>query len=138
MRTSPHTLINPEALAPPIGYSHVVVPAPGRTVYIGGQAALGPDGQVRGGSLPEQFDRACAGVVEAIAAAGGRPEHLVSLQIFTTNAAEYRTALKELGEAYRRHFGRYFPAMILIEVTGLFDPGLKVELLGVAVVPDER
>lgn len=136
MPRSPHALINPAGLAPPVGYTHVVVPAPGRTVYLGGQAALDADGRVVGETLVEQFDRACAGVAEALRAAGARPEHLVSLQIFTTDAAEYRRALRELGEAYRRHLGPHYPAMILVEVTGLFDPGLKVELLGVAVIPE--
>ncbi len=137
MPEGPHALINPEGLAPPVGYSHVVVPAPGRTVYLGGQAALDPDGRVVGETLVEQFDRACAAVVEALRAAGARPEHLVSLQIFTTDAEEYRRSLRELGEAYRRHLGRHFPAMILVEVSGLFDPRLKVELLGVAVIPED-
>jgi enamine deaminase RidA (YjgF/YER057c/UK114 family) len=137
MTSTPHALINPPGLAPPVGYSHAVVAAPGRTVYLGGQAALDAEGRVIGGSLVEQFDRACAGVVEALRAAGGRPEHLVSLQIFTTDAAAYRASLRELGEVYRRHFGRHYPAMILVEVRGLFDPGLMVELLGVGVIPEE-
>ncbi len=137
MAESPHALINPEGLAPPVGYSHVVVPSPGRTVYLGGQAALDAEGRVVGETLVEQFDRACAGVAEALRAAGGRPEHLVSLQIFTTDAETYRASLRELGEAYRRHLGRHYPAMVLVEVKGLFDPELKVELLGVAVIPED-
>ncbi len=43
---------------------------------------------------------------------------------------------QRLGEAYRRHFGRHYPAMALFEVTGLFDPASQVELMCVAVVPD--
>jgi enamine deaminase RidA (YjgF/YER057c/UK114 family) len=58
------------------------------------------------------------------------------MQIYVTDAAAYRDALKEIGAAYRRHFGRHYPAIGLFEVQGLFDPGAKVELMCIAVVPD--
>ena len=93
--STPHRVVNPEGLAPPVGFAHAVVAAPGRTVYLGGQAAQGPDGRI-------------------VAA-----------------------TLAELGAAYRRHLGRHFVATALFEVAGLFDPAAKVELVGVAVVPDQ-
>jgi enamine deaminase RidA (YjgF/YER057c/UK114 family) len=134
--TSPHRLVNPGGLAPPVGFAHAVVAAPGRTVYLGGQAAQGPDGAIAGATLVEQFELAAANLVAALAAAGGAPEHLVSLHIYTTDAAGYRAALAELGAAYRRHLGRHYVAAALFEVAGLFDPAAKVELVGTAVVPD--
>jgi enamine deaminase RidA (YjgF/YER057c/UK114 family) len=133
---SPHRLLNPAGLSPPSGFSHAVAAAPGRTVYLGGQTAHGPDGSLAGGSIVEQFDAAAANVVRALEAAGARPEHLVSMHIYVTDAAEYRDALGELAPAYRRHFGRHYPAIALFEVKGLFDPRAKVELVCVAVVPD--
>ena len=133
---SPHRVVNPEGLAPPVGFAHAVVAAPGRTVYLGGQAAQGPDGAIVGATLAEQFDLAAANLVAALAAAGGAPGHLVSLHVYVTDAAAYRAALAELGAAYRRHLGRHFVATALFEVAGLFDPAAKVELVGVAVVPD--
>jgi len=132
----PHRLVNPETLLPPQGFAHAVVPAPGRTVYLGGQAGHRPDGSIDDG-LVAQFDQAAANVVVALRAAGGRPEHLVSIQIFVTDAAEYRFALGEIGEAWRRHLGRHFPAVSLFEIRGLFDPRARVELVCVAVVPDD-
>ena len=132
---SPHRVVNPEGLAPPVGFAHAVVAAPGRTVYLGGQAAQGPDGAIAGATLAEQFDLAAANLVAALAAAGGAPGHLVSLHVYVTDAAAYRAALAELGAAYRRHLGRHFVATALFEVAGLFDPAAKVELVGVAVVP---
>jgi enamine deaminase RidA (YjgF/YER057c/UK114 family) len=86
--------------------------------------------------MVEQFDRTAANVVRALEAAGGRPEHIVSMQIFVTDADEYRGSLREIGAAYRGHFGRHYPAMALLEVTGLFDPAAKIELVAVAVVPE--
>jgi len=133
---SPHELVNPEALAPPFGYSHAVVPAAGRTVYLGGQAGHRADGTLAGEALLEQLDRALANVAAALRAAGGQPEHLVSVQVYVTDAGEYRAHLREAGEAWRRHLGRHYPAVSLLEVSGLFDPKAKVELVCIAVVPD--
>ena len=134
--TTPHQIVNPAGLAPPVGFAHAVVAAPGRTVYLGGQAAQGPDGSIRGSTLAEQFDVAAANLVAALAAAGGAPSHLVSLHVYTTEADVYRASLAELGAVYRRHLGRHYVATALFEVAGLFDPAAKVELVGVAVVPD--
>jgi len=135
-RPSPHRVVNPAGLAPPVGFAHAVVAAPGRTVYLGGQAAQGPDGTIAGATLAEQFHLAAANLVAALAAAGGAPEHLVSLHVYTTDAAAYRAALAELGAAYRRHLGRHYVATALFEVAGLLDPAAQVELVGIAVVPD--
>ena len=134
--TTPHRLVNPDSLAPPVGFSHAVIAAPGRAVYVGGQAALRPDGRVSGSTVSEQFDVAAANVVEALAAAGARPEHVVSLQIFVTDVEEYRASLGELGSLYRKHFGYHYPAIALFEVSALFDPAAKIELVVQAVVPD--
>jgi enamine deaminase RidA (YjgF/YER057c/UK114 family) len=135
---TPHRVVNPEGLAAPVGFAHAVVAAPGRTVYLGGQAAQGPDGRIVGHTLAEQFDVAAGNLVAALAAAGGSPEHLVSLHVYTTEVDVYRTTLAELGAIYRRHLGRHYVATALFEVAGLFDPVAKVELVGVAVVPDEN
>ena len=79
---------------------------------------------------------AAGNLVAALAAAGGSPEHLVSLHIYTTEVDLYRATRGELGAVYRRHLGRHYVATALFEVAGLFDPAAKVELVGVAVVPD--
>jgi enamine deaminase RidA (YjgF/YER057c/UK114 family) len=133
---TPHLILNPAWLAPAIGYAHAVVPAAGHMVFLSGQAGHRPDGTLAGESLLEQFDQACGNVVEALAAAGGQPEDIVSMQVFVTDATEYRSSLGEIGAAYRRHFGPHYPAMAMLEVNGLFDPRARVELMCVAVVPE--
>ncbi|HTU97788.1 MAG TPA: RidA family protein [Solirubrobacteraceae bacterium] len=125
-------LINSPDLAPPTGFSHAV--RAGDTVYLGGQVAQAPDGSVTGETIVEQFDVAAANLVTALRAAGGEPSDLVSLQVFVTAVEEYRLSLRELGDVWRRHFGRRYPAMGLFGVTELFDPAAKVELMGVAVI----
>jgi len=134
--TSPHLILNPRALAPARGFSHVVVGATGTTVALGGQTGHDSRGVMVSDDLVAQFEQAAANVAEALAAAGGRPEHLVSMQIFTTDIEHYRLSLSELADAYRRHFGRHYPAIALMGVSGLFDPAAKVELVCTAVIPD--
>ena len=53
-----------------------------------------------------------------------------------TDAADYRERLRALGDVWRRHLGRHYPAVALFEVAGLFDPAARVELVGTAVVPE--
>jgi enamine deaminase RidA (YjgF/YER057c/UK114 family) len=131
-----HRIVTAPGLAVPSGYAHAVVAAPGTAVYLGGQTAQGPDGLIRGTTIAEQFDVAAGNVVAALAAAGGRAEHLVALTVYVTDVAEYRASLRELGAVYRRHFGSRYPAMALFGVSGLFDAAARVELVGVAVIPD--
>lgn len=132
----PHRVVNPETLESPVGYSHAVVAAPGRAIYLAGQTGMRADGTLAGESLLDQFDQASANVVEALAAAGGRSEHLVSMLMFVTDLEEYRGARRELGVIYRKHFGSHYPAAALLEVKGLFDRSAKVELVCIAVVPE--
>lgn len=131
-----HELVNPQGLPPARGFSHAVIPAPGRTVYLGGQTAHGPDGSLEGATTAEQFDRAAANLLLALEGAGGRAEDLVSVQIFVTDADEYRASLERIGEIWRERLGRRYPAVALFEVAGLFDPVAMVELVGIAVIPE--
>jgi enamine deaminase RidA (YjgF/YER057c/UK114 family) len=126
---SEHRIVTAPGLAEPIGYAHAVVAASGRTVYLGGQAGAGA-------TVVDQFEVAAANLLAALRAAGGEPDDLVSLVVYATDVGEYRGSLHELGEVWRRHFGRRYPAMALVEVSALFDPEARIELMGVAVVPD--
>jgi enamine deaminase RidA (YjgF/YER057c/UK114 family) len=118
-------IVNPPELPEPVGYAHAVVA--GGAVYLGGQIGEGE-------TVAEQFDSAAGKVVTVLRAAGGEPDDLVSLVVYTTEIEEYRASTSELGEVWRRHFGRRYPAMALVGVDALFEPAAKVELMGVAVV----
>jgi enamine deaminase RidA (YjgF/YER057c/UK114 family) len=132
---TPHEIVNPDGLSRPSGYAHAVVAAPGRLVFLGGQVAHDANGVCRGDTLAEQFELALRNVICALQAAGGEPEHLVSMHIFTTDIEGYRTAAREIGERYRALVGRHYPTMALFEVTALFDRAAAVELVCTAVVP---
>jgi enamine deaminase RidA (YjgF/YER057c/UK114 family) len=124
-----HRIISVPGLPEPVGYAHAVVAAPGRTVYLGGQVGAGA-------TIADQFDAAAANLIAALRAAGGEPDDLVSLVVYATDVGEYRASVRDLGEVWRRHFGRRYPAMALVGVSALFDPEARVELMGVAVVPN--
>jgi enamine deaminase RidA (YjgF/YER057c/UK114 family) len=129
-------IVTAPELAPPVGFAHAVVGTPGgRTVHLGGQTALGPDGRIRGETLVEQFDVAAGNVLAALRAAGGTPDHLVQMLVFVTDVAEYKASRRELGEVWKRRFGRRYPAMGLFGVTALFDERARVELVATAVIP---
>jgi enamine deaminase RidA (YjgF/YER057c/UK114 family) len=125
-----HRIVDVPGLPEPVGYAHAVVATPGRTVYLGGQIGAGK-------TIIEQFDAAAANLVAALRAAGGEPDDLVSLVVYATDLDEYRASLSGLGEVWRRHFGRRYPAMALVGVSALLDPVARVELMGVAVVSDD-
>ncbi|MGH8949391.1 MAG: RidA family protein [Acidimicrobiia bacterium] len=130
---SGHQFLNPEGLAPARGFSHGAIPANGRTLYIAGQTGHHRDMTLDDG-LVEQFARACRSVAAVITEAGGEPNDLVSMTIYTTDVPTYRESLGAIGEAYRQVFGKHFPPMALIGVAELFDPKAKVELMCLAVV----
>jgi enamine deaminase RidA (YjgF/YER057c/UK114 family) len=132
--SSPHRVLNPDTLPPPSGFSHVVIPAPGRLVFLAGQTGHGADGSIDPG-LVEQFERAAINVAAALDAAGGSPSDLTSIQIFVTDVSAYRAARGPIGAAYRRVLGTHYPAMSLFEVAALFDPAARVELVCTAVIP---
>jgi enamine deaminase RidA (YjgF/YER057c/UK114 family) len=134
--SSPHTLVQPQGLAPGRGFSHGAIAEQGRTVWVAGEIASDADGAIVGVDLATQFDRALANVVTVLEAAGARPGHVVSMQIFVTSVADYRRAASDLGPIYRRHFGRHFPAIALVGVTELVEPAALVEIVATAVVPD--
>src|SRR4029453_10629753 len=130
---SPHRIVRGPGLPEPRGDAHAVGGEPGTLVYPGGQTAQGSDGAIRGRTVVEQFDVAAGNVVAALAAAGGQPEHLVSVTIYVTGVAGARASVGELGGVYRRHLGRHYPAMAVLGVSALFDDAAKIELVGVAV-----
>lgn len=130
-----HTLLNPPELGPTRGFSHGVLAAGGRTLYLAGQVGSDATGTVVGGGIVAQFDAALGRIVVALAAAGGVADHVVCMTLHTTVMAEYRAQRAQIGAAYRSHFGQHFPAMTLVGVTELVDPAAVIEITAVAVIP---
>jgi len=119
----------------PRGYSNAIVAAPGRLVFLAGQVGWDEREQIVPGGLVAQFDRALANVLTALAAAGGRPEHLVQLRIYLTDRDAYEHDQAALGQVYRARMGRHFPCMTGLVIAGLVEDGALCELEGLAVIP---
>jgi enamine deaminase RidA (YjgF/YER057c/UK114 family) len=126
--------INPGELAPPSGFSHAVTAAGGRLVFLAGQTALDPGGSIVVGGVVEQFERALANLLDALAAAGGGPADLASLTVYVLDMDGYRAHSREIGQVWRRQAGRDYPAMAVIGVQRLWDVRALVEVQGIAVV----
>ncbi len=109
----------------------------GEILAIAGQIGWDAHEVIVSDDFAVQFRQALANVVAVVAAAGGRPEHLVSLTVYVTDKREYIAALPEVGKAYRELVGKHFPTMALLGVAELLEDRAKVEIQGLAVLPAE-
>jgi enamine deaminase RidA (YjgF/YER057c/UK114 family) len=126
--------INPAELGRPSGFSHAVSVTASRMVYLAGQIGTGPDGKVVSGGVAAQFEQALGNLLTALAAAGGQPQHLVSLTIYLVDLEDYQAHGKQIGAAWRKLAGTHYPAMAGVGVTRLWDPEALVEIQGIAAV----
>jgi len=129
------TSINPESLGAPLGYSNgLLVESGGRLLFIAGQIAWNKDQTIISADFVEQFDRALENVITVVNSAGGKASDIARLVIYVTSKSEYRQQTKAVGERYRKHMGKHFPAMVLVEIKSLLDDAAKVEIEGIAVL----
>ena len=124
-----------KAIGPAKGYSNgMLAEAGGRVLFVAGQIGWDKDGKIVSPGFAEQFRQALANVLGIVKKAGGRPEHIGRFTIFVSDKAEYLASAKEVGAAYRELMGRHYPAMSLVEVKALLEPGAKVEIEATAVL----
>ena len=113
--------------APVSHYCHVV--RADDRVWVSGMVGIRKDG-----SIPEdvvgQFQVAMDWLDRALRAAGGRPEHIVKVQVFLTDIND-RAKINPLRQDY---FGKHRPASTLVEVSALITPQLKVEIEAEAIL----
>jgi enamine deaminase RidA (YjgF/YER057c/UK114 family) len=126
--------INPDELARPSGFSHAVAVTERRLVFLAGQIGSDRDGKVVSGGVVPQFEQALANLLTALAAAGGRPEDLVSVTLYIVDVEDYQAHGEEIGAAWRKLAGTEYPAMAGVGVTRLWVPEALVEIQGVAAV----
>jgi enamine deaminase RidA (YjgF/YER057c/UK114 family) len=130
------TAINPQELGAPRGYANGMLgPVGGRLLCIAGQIAWDGEQRLVAEDFAGQFAQALANVVTVVRTAGGEPHHLAQLTLYVTDKDEYLATLPAVGAAYRRLMGKHFPTMALVEVKGLLEPGAKVEIQGLAILP---
>jgi len=128
-------LVNPATLGAPRGYSNGVLFPPGSVLFVAGQIAWDAECRIVSEDFAAQFERALANVLEVVREAGGEPHHIGRLTVFVADRQEYLDGLQAVGAAYRGLMGRHYPAMSLVEVAALLEPGAKVEIEATAVIP---
>lgn len=128
--------VNPAELPTPRGYSHGTLS--GNTIHLGGQTALDADMRIVPGGIVAQFRQAFSNVLATLRSVGGVPEDLVSITLYLTDIPDYQAHGREIGEVWRELAGPVYPAMAGIGTTALWQQEALIEILGVAVVPDER
>jgi enamine deaminase RidA (YjgF/YER057c/UK114 family) len=133
---SPHEFLHPARWKPAVGYANGVA-ATGRMVFTGGVVGWNADQEFETDDFVGQVRQALTSIVEILACAGGRPEHLVRLTWYVTDKRAYLGALKELGAAYKDVIGRHYPAMALVQVVALVEDRAKVEIEATAVIPQD-
>ncbi|WP_337867502.1 RidA family protein [Meiothermus sp.] len=128
-------ILQPPGWVKPRGYVNGVA-ARGRLVFTAGMIGWNRQGVFETDGFVGQARQALQNIVETLAEAGGKPEHVVRLTWFITSKQEYLASLEALGDAYREVMGRNFPAMSVVEVSALMEDRAKVEIEATAVIPD--
>jgi enamine deaminase RidA (YjgF/YER057c/UK114 family) len=126
-------IVDPPQLARPRGYSHGVK-GRGEILFVAGQVGWNAETRVVSSDFVAQFAQALDNVLAVVRAAGGAPESVARLTVYVTDKAEYIAGAKMLGAAWRERMGRHYPAMALVEVKSLLEPGAKVEIEATAVL----
>ena len=127
-------IVTPPGLAEPRGFNHGLLVDGGRTLYLAGQDASGPDGEiVAPGDVVGQFEQVMANLAAVVEEAGGTSEDIVKLNVYVADREAYRENLSEIGEVFGEYVDVY-PAMALFEVSGFFQADAVIEMEGVAVI----
>ena len=125
----------PPGWAPPIGYANGIAADAGRIVFVAGQVGWDAQQKFQRTDFVSQFDQALANVLDVLAQAGGRPEHVCRITAYCCDKPAYVAARPQLGDVWRQRMGRHFPAMSMIFVADLLDHPAVIELEATAVIP---
>ena len=128
-------ILQPHGWAKPRGFSNGIV-ATGKQVFVAGQIGWTGDGKWEAKDFAGQFRQTLQNIIEVLAQAGGKPQHLVRLTWYVLDKQEYLASLKDVGTAYRALMGRHFPTMAVVQVGGLIEPEARLEIEATAVIPE--
>ena len=129
-------ILQPPGWARAKGFSNGIA-ASGQLVFIAGQVGWTGEGRWEARDFAGQFRQAIKNILEVLAQANGKPEHIVRLTWYVLDKQEYLGALKGVGQAYRELMGRNYPTMAVVQVSGLVEPEARLEIEATAVVPKE-
>ena len=109
-----------------VGYSRAVRAGP--FVFVAGCTSTSAGGEFVDGDAGAQARRALANVAAALERAGTSLEHVVQTRLYVTDIDEWEA----VGRAHGEVFGEIRPATAMVEVSGLIDRRMRVEIEAVA------
>ena len=134
-QTSSHTIVNPDTLVRPTGFSHGIFMTGGRLLFLAGQTATDREGNiVAPGDVVGQYRQVLSNLKAVVEEVGGDMAGIVKMTIFVKDRDDYKAHLKELGQVHKEFFGAYYPATSLFEISRFFEDEVLVEIEGMAVV----
>jgi len=130
--------LKPDGLAPAKGYTHVVVAHPGKVVFVSGQIANNPQGQLVGkDDLKAQTVQVFENLKTALAAAGATFNDVVKITWYVkAYKPDYLGMLREVRNQYLNRATP--PASTLVGVASLFQDDYLIEVDAIAVLPDKH
>jgi len=126
-------LLNPPHWKPAKGYANGIA-AQGQQIFVGGQIGWNSQQEFESDDFVKQCEQALINIVEVLAQANAKPEHLVRLTWYVVDKQVYLEQQKALGEVYRNVIGRHFPAMTMVQVADLIEDKALVEIEATAVI----
>lgn len=127
-------ILQPEGWPRPKGYANGVS-ARGRIIVTAGLVGWDAEGRFKSGFV-EQLRQTLQNTVAVLADGGARPEHIIRMTWYIVDRQQYLGSLAEIGQAYREIIGKVFPAMAVVQVSGLVEAEALLEIETMAVVPD--
>ncbi|WP_370399400.1 RidA family protein [Sulfitobacter sp. JB4-11] len=127
------TIIQPEGWAKPKGYANGILDKNG-ILHVAGQVGWDENEVFQTHDFIGQMAQALKNIRAIVLAAGGQVSDVVRLTWYVTDAEDYLMYQAEVGTVYRKVFGHHFPAMSLVVVRGLIEPGALLEIEATAVL----
>ncbi|MFQ3303716.1 RidA family protein [Candidatus Njordibacter sp. Uisw_039] len=126
-------LLNPPHWKPAKGYANGVM-SQGQQIFVGGQIGWNENQIFETQDFVAQCEQTLMNIVEVLAQANAKPEHLVRLTWYVVDKQVYLKHQKALGDVFRKVIGRHFPAMTMVQVADLIEDQALVEIEATAVV----
>ncbi|MEO1211675.1 MAG: RidA family protein [Cyanobacteria bacterium J06638_20] len=128
--------LNPEGLHKNPAFSQVVVTYGNvRTIYIGGQNAITPSGEiVDKNDIGRQAEQIFENLETALSSANAQLEHVIKWTVYVLQGQPLQPAFEVFQHTWENRSNP--PLITLLFVAGLAHPDFLMEIEAIAVVPD--